>query len=521
MKFLSSLYLQFSAALVSPPLVDIIRRVFPYASLSDLSFLDTKGYIAGVTNPMFRQMDSKWDLLCTLDLQNETCSLLTADEKRAEDALAKGKSVPQPKHSSSVAGGSVKADEFLMHEGVSLLSHEAGDSIFFTKLNAGISVNKFGENWIRQQFTDLTETILAFAIDQRMDCLSGISSLVEKKKTTGSRPKAKRMSGSPSTNGTLSVDDVTITVSSESVTKDRTQSWEEVAPPAAIERDMIAFDIERAVVFSDKTKQAYLSNIVRSNILAETKMVQAMFPNMWLWVNGFDEVNGASLRKCIRRLSCEVNLDAMSLISLLDVVQRNIISMSDPFAKECFLQALVAQLPPHTDCFDGGIYIFAVCLYNTHPIVKRLSFNILSALKSSPSTSFLFDHMNQMYLNMFNKVSLQVSDGSLQLEEEEQLQNEARAAKLAKEREREAIEAQRAALAAKAKKSEDSIDFRDGTSAANGEISALSLLQPVETIVDDIVKTGMSGLNMIFQAVDAIDEEEQRHYMQTESPMFE
>jgi hypothetical protein len=468
---------------------------------------------------MFRQMDSKWDLLCTLDLQNETCTLLTANEKRAEDALAKGKSVPQPKHPSSVAGGS---EEFLMHEGVLLSSHEAGDSTFFTNLNAGISVNKYGENWIRQQFTDLTETVLAFAIDQRTDCLSGLSSLVEKKKPTTSRAKVKQTKGSSGAVVTSPAHDVTTTVSSELITEDRAQSWEDVASPIATEHEMKTFDGERAALFSDKTKQAYLSNIVRSNILAQTKMLQTMFPNMWLWVNGFDEEIGASLRKCIRRLSCEINLDTTSLISLLDEVQKNIFSISDSFVKEGFLQALVAQLPSHTDCFDGGIYIFAVCLYNTHPKVKRLSFDILSAFKSSPSTSFIFDHMNQMYLNMFNKVSLQVYDGSLQLEEEEQMQNEARAAKLAKEREREAVEAQKAVLAAKAKKSEESIDFRDSASATttSGEISALSLLQPVETIVDDIVKTGMSGLNMIFQAVDAIDEEEQRHYMQTESPMF-
>lgn len=33
---------------------NILSRVFPYANLSDLSFLEVSGYISGVTNPMFQ-----------------------------------------------------------------------------------------------------------------------------------------------------------------------------------------------------------------------------------------------------------------------------------------------------------------------------------------------------------------------------------------------------------------------------------------------------------------------------------
>jgi hypothetical protein len=41
------------AALLSPPLNGLLlQRVFPYASLTDLSFLEVPGFIAGVTNPV-------------------------------------------------------------------------------------------------------------------------------------------------------------------------------------------------------------------------------------------------------------------------------------------------------------------------------------------------------------------------------------------------------------------------------------------------------------------------------------
>eukprot|EP01027_Heterolobosea_sp_BB2_P017149 GEZU01024324.1.p1 GENE.GEZU01024324.1~~GEZU01024324.1.p1 ORF type:complete len:315 (-),score=82.21 GEZU01024324.1:325-1269(-) len=54
--------------LVAPPLRGMIaRRVFPYASLVNLQFLNEPGFIAGVTNPMFEHRSAWWDVLCDLD----------------------------------------------------------------------------------------------------------------------------------------------------------------------------------------------------------------------------------------------------------------------------------------------------------------------------------------------------------------------------------------------------------------------------------------------------------------------
>ncbi|CAN0338931.1 unnamed protein product, partial [Phaeothamnion confervicola] len=51
-----------ACAMVAPPLEGVIHRAFPYASLSDLSFLETEGFIAGVTNPMFEHRTEWRDL---------------------------------------------------------------------------------------------------------------------------------------------------------------------------------------------------------------------------------------------------------------------------------------------------------------------------------------------------------------------------------------------------------------------------------------------------------------------------
>jgi hypothetical protein len=40
--------------LVTPTLMGISNRLYPYAALDNLGFLDEPGYVAGVTNPMFK-----------------------------------------------------------------------------------------------------------------------------------------------------------------------------------------------------------------------------------------------------------------------------------------------------------------------------------------------------------------------------------------------------------------------------------------------------------------------------------
>ncbi len=65
-----------ACAMVSPPCNGIIHRTFPYANLSDLSFLEVEGYIAGVTNPMFQAHPEWWDIMCQLDLPNGCVEVL-------------------------------------------------------------------------------------------------------------------------------------------------------------------------------------------------------------------------------------------------------------------------------------------------------------------------------------------------------------------------------------------------------------------------------------------------------------
>lgn len=55
-----------SVSMVVPPLLRLIHRAWPYANLSDMSFMETEGYIIGTTNKLFQTREDWWDVLVDL-----------------------------------------------------------------------------------------------------------------------------------------------------------------------------------------------------------------------------------------------------------------------------------------------------------------------------------------------------------------------------------------------------------------------------------------------------------------------
>ncbi len=142
-----------SVAMVAPPLTGIIRRTFPYANLADLNFLEVKGYIAGVTNPMFQQHEKWWDLLCVLDIPNFIGQVYSAEEKASEDK------------SSGVRNGGNSRNR--IESGPEEMAHLAPDQKFIHTVLSGIQA-RLGEEWVRQQFLDYTSSIFINALDKGM-----------------------------------------------------------------------------------------------------------------------------------------------------------------------------------------------------------------------------------------------------------------------------------------------------------------------------------------------------------------
>lgn len=136
-----------ACAMAAPPLKGTVHRALPYANLSDLSFLEVPGFIAGVTNPMFESHLAWWDLLCQLDLPNGTGTVLTADEKAAADDSKGKKSPPRPP-------ARVTLEQLSSEE----------DAAFIQHVIAGVG-GGMSEAWVRAMFRDYTQALIDQAVD--------------------------------------------------------------------------------------------------------------------------------------------------------------------------------------------------------------------------------------------------------------------------------------------------------------------------------------------------------------------
>ena len=123
-----------SLLLISPPFPSLLYRAFPYTSLTNMDFLDTPGYVAGVTNPIFQQRHQWWDVLC--DVSEGTVTLSPAYEAE----LARG--------GGGGGGGGVAA----------------GDGAFWQEVAYGLQL-KYGEEWLRGMFRDYTAWLLSCVQD--------------------------------------------------------------------------------------------------------------------------------------------------------------------------------------------------------------------------------------------------------------------------------------------------------------------------------------------------------------------
>ncbi|CAN0090813.1 unnamed protein product, partial [Ectocarpus sp. 4 AP-2014] len=159
-----------ACALVSPPLQQgILHRAYPYASLSDLSFLETPSYVAGVTNPMFETHPEWWDVLCQLDLPNGSGTVITAEE-----AFSDGGGGGLHRVKSGGIGGSMtntNGEDKSKTGGKDAGLLFQGDANFATKLLAGVKGGK-GESWSRCECHDYTQARL------RTACTRGLVNLV-------------------------------------------------------------------------------------------------------------------------------------------------------------------------------------------------------------------------------------------------------------------------------------------------------------------------------------------------------
>ena len=475
-------------ALISPPIPNVIRRTYPYASLSDLTFMDTDGYIAGVTNPMFQEMDSKWDMLCVLDLPNDTSTVMSSDEKRADVASTKRKPVSS-RPATQEDASRVTAEN---PEESSLTSHETLDYRFFTNILAGITINKYGEAWIRAQFWAHVAQILDYAIDAKQTFFDSTNQDAaseakknKKKQTIGEKARdiLRRRSSSQ---------DQSSSPTSINVSRERSSSSE-----AGDARESMAEKTQSAFSLSQKSEFTFSANKYRAKILSRSKEIDLMPASIFLW-SQYDDLN---LWKQIRRLVYEVDIDTTTSLQIFSDIHKCIVACSDAVNAELRCQGLLSMLPVPNTRNNGGLHCIAVGLFHSHAKIRRLTVEILKQLGSFPSTSYLISGLNRMYTIAYTKNLLLLEQGTLLTEEEDAVANDTSMAKRLIEQEKELRDRKEEEQIIVTRSTDHSMSLEDGL--------VVSIMQPVEALVSNI-STGVSAL---FKVIDDDIELEQQNYV--------
>lgn len=129
-----------TASLVHP-LNGLLDRVFPYAHLTDLEFLQVPGFIAGVTNPIFANHWEWFDVLA--DIKEGTVSTSASQYANGGNAV--------------VATGSLSPEK--VGDGASTTSHEMIDAEVYAQMTSAGTAT-FGEEYTRAVLHDHTVSLL-------------------------------------------------------------------------------------------------------------------------------------------------------------------------------------------------------------------------------------------------------------------------------------------------------------------------------------------------------------------------
>lgn len=191
-----------AAGLVSPPVPPWAVRLLPYASLTDLSFIESgEAYVAGVTNPVFESNREWFDLLVRLDLTGDggldgggagrggKCAVVSAEEL--------GRPPPPPSASDDRRSDADRQAE------------ASADAAFLSRVLAGHAAG-LGEDWVRRQFHDHTQRILDLAVDTKIDLDLDDPTPAHAKFTAAYTSAARRVGAGPCFVGHAAIDPFTV-----------------------------------------------------------------------------------------------------------------------------------------------------------------------------------------------------------------------------------------------------------------------------------------------------------------------
>ncbi len=356
-----------ACCLVSPPLFGVVQRSFPYANLNDLSWLEVKGYIAGVTNPVFEGNSNWWDLICNLDTGKVQTSAEYARAKAAQSS------------SSSPSRAAAHVNE--IPEGN---AHENIDRVFIERVLGGARL-RFGERWVRAQFRDFTQRLLDLAFAESAIIVDRSSSAEQRDRVLTSSEiyvaAAERRRGS--TVGQV-LRGKRPSVVSCGVEGPRITAWQSTSSFKVVARRRDT----RNGMWQRESASATDRSILRSlSVVSEARRVKSAWDQR--------RSDGLNLRRSLRRLQCAppdlTEDERLKIYKALDESLRT----------EMDLKELLVLLPES----QGGILCLALGLLNRSENVRALTVSILQRLESIPSTRAAVNQLNFFLQSSYTRQS--------------------------------------------------------------------------------------------------------------------
>lgn len=380
------------------------------------------GYVAGVTNPMFQQHDSWWDLLCVLDLPNGTGHIYSAEERRAQEGSKSGagRMTPPPGHAGKASSKPLSYEE---------MPHYSLDNKFAKAVLSGINA-LIGEDWVRQQFYDHTSSILHLALDLDQNILQQHHKLnaVQRKfaeqnaarvkiirqsaefveipahpwvwcsdKDTAERDFLHSQSNSP-VGSPLAASSIASSMAAAAALK----GSQPATPPRGASKARNAKVAPDTVPVTSESIDSDLSDAspTPSDAGKEREMVSIANParahkSIWLL-----------LRSYVRKLQLETGLNAV------DETQLYYQQLELYLRSETSLQALLVLLP-HS---KGGLLPIATGLFHKSPLVRLYASRILQRVQQYSSTRGAYRALEGYFHTAFDRQHAKDQDGTLQSE---------------------------------------------------------------------------------------------------------
>jgi hypothetical protein len=332
---------------------------------------------------MFQQHDNWFDLLCILDLPNKKGTVQTAEERRAEEAAQKGKPYAPPVRSPDDT------------------SHESPDSKFIQSVLSGIDA-KLGEEWVRAQFFDYTQTILSDAHDISRRSSSSLGRL------DSFDVSSHHAISAPSSPPNPIPEILSASSYPAAVTPTNTISRPAMSPlsrgASGLQTPLVVYglngsSLQLPLTVIEKVKKRMEANRARVRVLLSSSEFQSLPLSPWVW-NEFEgnqlsteleegsmSISGELLFSQIRRLQTESHLDEIEIEAIYSILVRGLTTESS-------LQALITLLP-YSDF--GGLHVLAAGLFHTNSRIRVYAVKLLTNFSRYPSTRSIYESLNQYY----------------------------------------------------------------------------------------------------------------------------